>query len=152
MAASEVITHERPRSRILDDRVTDTGRRPQETISARGRFEDVHRGGYDPEQHLEDMALDGVAGEVLYPSQGLFYFKVADPPLMSAILRVYNDWLADARRAAVRGLTHRSRPPQGHRDDQPGRRPGRDQGAGARRPPGPLWRDDHRVSARAPAL
>jgi hypothetical protein len=120
MAASEVITHERPRSRILDDRVTDIGRRPQETISARGRFEDVHRGGYDPEQHLEDMALDGVGGEVLYPSQGLFYFKVADPPLMSAIFRVYNDWLADARRAAVRGLPHGSRPPQGDRDDQPG--------------------------------
>jgi hypothetical protein len=47
-----------------------------ETISAQGRFEDAHRGGCDPEQHLEDMALDGVAGEVPYPSQGLFYFKV----------------------------------------------------------------------------
>src|SRR5689334_14710520 len=66
-----------------------------ETISPQGRFEDVLRGGYDPEQHLKDMALDGVAGEVLYPSQGLFYFKVADPPLMSAIFRAYNDWLAD---------------------------------------------------------
>jgi Amidohydrolase len=66
-----------------------------ETISAQGRFEDVHRGGYDPAQHLEDMALDGVAGEVLYPSQGLFYFNVADPPLMSAIFRAYNDWLAE---------------------------------------------------------
>ncbi len=55
-----------------------------ETISAQGRFEDVRRGGYDPEQHLKDMALDGVAGEVLYPSQGLFYFTVADPLLMSA--------------------------------------------------------------------
>ncbi|MBV8776400.1 MAG: amidohydrolase [Alphaproteobacteria bacterium] len=66
-----------------------------ETISARGRFEDVHRGGYDPDQHIADMALDGVAGEVLYPSQGLFYFKVADPALMSAIFRAYNDWLAE---------------------------------------------------------
>ena len=66
-----------------------------ETISAQGRFEDVLRGGYDPEQHLEDMALDGVAGEVLYPSQGLFYFKVADTALMSAIFRAYNDWLAE---------------------------------------------------------
>src|SRR5260370_27130083 len=64
-------------------------------ISAQGRFEDVHRGGYDPRQHLEDMVLDGVAGEVLYPSQGLFYFKVADTLLMSAIFRAYNDWLAD---------------------------------------------------------
>jgi predicted TIM-barrel fold metal-dependent hydrolase len=70
-----------------------------ETISAQGRFEDVHRGGYDPEQHLKDMALDGVSGEVLYPSQGLFYFKVADTALMSAIFRAYNDWLADFCRA-----------------------------------------------------
>jgi hypothetical protein len=38
-----------------------------------------------------DMALDGVAGEVLYPSQGLFYFKVADTSLISAIFRAYND-------------------------------------------------------------
>jgi predicted TIM-barrel fold metal-dependent hydrolase len=66
-----------------------------ETISAHGRFEDVHTGGYDPEQHLTDMQLDGVAGEVLYPSQGLFYFKVTDSQLMSAIFRTYNDWLAE---------------------------------------------------------
>ena len=55
----------------------------------------MHRGGYDPEQHLADMELDGVAGEVLYPSQGLFYFRVADTALMSAIFRAYNDWLAE---------------------------------------------------------
>jgi predicted TIM-barrel fold metal-dependent hydrolase len=66
-----------------------------ETISGEGRFEDVPRGGYDPDQHLADMRLDGVAGEVLYPSQGLFYFRVADTPLMSAIFRAYNDWLAE---------------------------------------------------------
>jgi len=66
-----------------------------EAISSQGRFEDVHQGGYDPAQHLQDMQLDGVAGEVLYPSQGLFYFKVADTQLMSAIFRAYNDWLAE---------------------------------------------------------
>jgi predicted TIM-barrel fold metal-dependent hydrolase len=66
-----------------------------ETISGDGRFEDVLRGGYEPEQHLRDMALDGVVGEVLYPSQGLFYFRVADTGLMSAIFRAYNDWIAD---------------------------------------------------------
>src|SRR5215467_9093091 len=42
-----------------------------ETISGQGLFEDVPRGGYDPEQHLADTAL------------------------MSAIFRAYNDWLAD---------------------------------------------------------
>jgi len=66
-----------------------------ETISASGRFEDVPAGGYDPHQHLGDMRLDGVAGEVLYPSQGLFYFKIADSALLSAIFRAYNDWLAE---------------------------------------------------------
>jgi predicted TIM-barrel fold metal-dependent hydrolase len=66
-----------------------------ETISGRGLFEDVHRGGYDPAQHLADMALDGISGEVLYPSQGLFYFRIRDGALMSAIFRAYNDWLAE---------------------------------------------------------
>ena len=66
-----------------------------ETISGQGLMEDVHLGGYDPEQHLKDMELDGVAGEVLYPSQGLFYFRLADTALMSAIFRAYNDWIAD---------------------------------------------------------
>ncbi len=66
-----------------------------ETISDHARFEDVHVGGWDPAQHLSDMAIDGVYGEVLYPSQGLFYYKVADPLLFSAICRAYNDWLAE---------------------------------------------------------
>jgi predicted TIM-barrel fold metal-dependent hydrolase len=66
-----------------------------ETISGHGRFEDVPRGGYDPDQHLADMRLDGVAGEVLYPSQGLFYFRVADSALQAAIFRAYNEWLAE---------------------------------------------------------
>ena len=66
-----------------------------EQISAHGRFEDVHAGGYDPDQHIRDMKIDGVSAELLYPSQGLFYFKVADTGLMSAIFRAYNDWLAE---------------------------------------------------------
>lgn len=66
-----------------------------ETISDHARFEDVHEGGYEPQQHLKDMVIDGVYGEVLYPSQGLFYYKVADPALFSAICRAYNDWLAE---------------------------------------------------------
>ena len=66
-----------------------------ETIRDHATFDDVHVGGYDPDQHLSDMRLDGVSGEVLYPSQGLFYYKVEDGLLFSAICRAYNDWLAD---------------------------------------------------------
>jgi hypothetical protein len=43
-----------------------------ETISARGRFDDVLRGGYDPEQHLEDMALDGWPANSSTPRKGSF--------------------------------------------------------------------------------
>ncbi len=66
-----------------------------ETISDHAKFEDVHTGGYDPDQHIVDMKIDGVSGEVLYPSQGLFYFKVQDTKLQEAIFRTYNDWLAE---------------------------------------------------------
>ncbi len=66
-----------------------------ETISDHARFEDVHEGGYDPAQHLKDMVIDGVYGEVLYPSQGLHYYKIADPLLFSAVCRTYNDWVAE---------------------------------------------------------
>ena len=66
-----------------------------ETISYHGKFEDVLVGGYEPEEHIRDMKIDGVSGEVLYPSQGLFYFGIKDSALMSAVFRTYNDWLAE---------------------------------------------------------
>src|SRR2546427_1818747 len=56
-----------------------------ETISGQGRFEDVPRGGYDPEQHLADMRLDGVAGGELYPPPRLFFFPVLGTPPLSAV-------------------------------------------------------------------
>jgi len=64
-----------------------------ETISGRARFEDVPRGGSDPDQPRRATRLDGVAGAGLSPSPGLFYFRVADPALMSAIFRAYNPHL-----------------------------------------------------------
>lgn len=66
-----------------------------ETITSDGRIDDVPSGGYEPEEHLRDMSLDGVSGEVLYPSLGLSLFKVKDTELLSAIFRAYNDWLTD---------------------------------------------------------
>src|SRR2546430_16807775 len=58
-----------------------------ETISGRGRFEDVPRGGYDPERDLADMRLDGVAGEAVYPAHGLFYFMEVESELQAGNLR-----------------------------------------------------------------
>jgi predicted TIM-barrel fold metal-dependent hydrolase len=66
-----------------------------ETISDHGRFEEVHSGGYDPAQHIIDMGVDGIHGEVLYPSMGLSLFMVPDSAFQAAIFRAYNDWLAE---------------------------------------------------------
>ena len=77
--------------------ISDAGKRfsSPEAISAEGLFDNVHTGGYDPAKHIIDMKLDGVWGEVLYPSQGLFYFSIVDSGLTSAVFRVYNDWIAE---------------------------------------------------------
>src|SRR6266581_3199378 len=59
--------------------------------------------------------------------------------LMSAIFRAYNDWLAEFCRTdpvRLKGIA------MINLDDVPGR----DQGAGARRPPGPGRRDDHEIA------
>ena len=41
------------------------------------------------------MDLDGIAGGVLYPSQGLTLWQVPDSDLLSASFRAYNNYLAD---------------------------------------------------------
>ena len=41
------------------------------------------------------MAVDGVSGEVLYPSIGFDQFGIEDATLQEACFRVYNDWLIE---------------------------------------------------------
>jgi hypothetical protein len=69
-----------------------------ETISAQGRFEDVHRGGYDPQQHLKDMALDGVADVGL----GLSAQRV-DVPQSRKILAEIPEGVPDDEQAKIAG-------------------------------------------------
>ena len=64
-------------------------------LTAGGSMKTVPLGGVDPHAHIKDMDVDGVAGGVLYPSQGLTVYRVPDGELLSAIFRAYNDWLAD---------------------------------------------------------
>jgi predicted TIM-barrel fold metal-dependent hydrolase len=66
-----------------------------EQLTAAGSMNTIPLGGIDPHAHVKDMDLDSVAGGVLYPSQGLTVYRVPDSRLLSAILRAYNDWLAD---------------------------------------------------------
>lgn len=51
-------------------------------------------GGVDPVARVDEMALDGVDGEVLYPSLGLGLFGLEDAALQQRAFERYNTWLA----------------------------------------------------------
>jgi len=60
-----------------------------------GLWEDVRKAAYDPHAMIAELEMDGVWGACLQPSQGLFWYRLEDSELLSAICRVYNDWIAD---------------------------------------------------------
>jgi predicted TIM-barrel fold metal-dependent hydrolase len=59
-----------------------------------GRFEEK-TGGYDPNERIKEMEIDGISAEVLYPTLGLRLFGLDDAELQEACFRVYNDWLME---------------------------------------------------------
>jgi predicted TIM-barrel fold metal-dependent hydrolase len=59
-----------------------------------------HEGGKDPRRRVEEMAVDGVSQEILFPTLGLSIFGIEDPQLQQACFEVYNDWLAEYCSAA----------------------------------------------------
>jgi predicted TIM-barrel fold metal-dependent hydrolase len=67
----------------------------QDELRPAAHFADVRPGAYLPDAFLQDNAVDGVYGSVVYPTEGLQLFSVPDSELLSAIFRAYNDWIAD---------------------------------------------------------
>lgn len=55
----------------------------------------AHAGGWDPHARQTEMAEDGVAAEVIYPTLGLGLFGMDDAKLQEACFSAYNDWLAE---------------------------------------------------------
>ena len=68
---------------------------PSELKRAHHRYEDAHPGGSDPIARLEAMDLDGIDASILYPGCGQNVYRVPETPLLDAVCRVYNDWLAE---------------------------------------------------------
>ena len=69
--------------------------KPAEEIRLMGtRFEDLHRGGWDPEARLADQARDGVAAEILYPTVGMAICNHRDADYKKACFDAYNRWIA----------------------------------------------------------
>ncbi len=52
-------------------------------------------GGHDPNARIEEMEIDGVSAEVLYPTLGLRLFGLDDAKLQEACFRIFNDWLIE---------------------------------------------------------
>jgi len=64
------------------------------------------RGPWDPVARLNDMDLDGVKIEVLYPSmaRNFYSLKGDETPLQKAGLQSYNDWMTDYCKSAPKRL------------------------------------------------
>ena len=82
--------------------VIQAGRRFEDpgSIDFLGVWEDVRKAAYEPHAMLEELEADGVWGACLQPSQGLFWYRLPDSELLSALCRAYNVWIADFCRAA----------------------------------------------------
>ncbi len=66
-----------------------------------GRPDDVKNpGATEKAERINEMAADGISGEVLYPTWGLKVMSLDDPEVEAACVRVYNDWLIDYCQAA----------------------------------------------------
>lgn len=58
-------------------------------------YDDCITGGWDPKQRLLDQDRDGIGGEVIYPSLGMFLCGHKDADYKSALFAAYNEWLAE---------------------------------------------------------
>ena len=70
--------------------------KPSESLSTFGaRFDELHRGGWDPEARLAEQDRDGVAGEVIYPTVGMVLCNHRDLDYKKACFDAYNRWIAE---------------------------------------------------------
>ena len=58
-------------------------------------YEQARPSGWDPVERIKDQDIDGVEGEVLYTTLGMFLFHLKDLELQWACFRGYNDWVAE---------------------------------------------------------
>jgi predicted TIM-barrel fold metal-dependent hydrolase len=71
--------------------------RPTEEVrlDSHKTFDELHRGGWDPEARLSDQDADGVVAEVVYPSVGMLLCNHPDVDYKRACFNAYNEWIAE---------------------------------------------------------
>ena len=73
--------------------VAAAGKPPEEIRVSGVRFEDMHRGGWDPQARLAEQDRDGVAAELIYPTVGMVLCNHKDFDYKKACFEAYNRWL-----------------------------------------------------------
>lgn len=61
----------------------------------KGDYKAARPSGWDPSERLKDQDIDGISGEILYPTLGMQLFQMPDGELQRACFKVYNNWLAE---------------------------------------------------------
>lgn len=64
-------------------------------IAVTARFDDLHRGGWDPAARLADQDRDGVQAELVYPTVGMLICNHPDHAFKTACIWAYNRWLQE---------------------------------------------------------
>ncbi|HEY6427067.1 MAG TPA: amidohydrolase family protein, partial [Acidimicrobiales bacterium] len=59
-------------------------------------------GANDPDLRIKDSDEEGIWGEVIYPSLGIWAFNIRDPKLLREGVKVLNDWAIDFQRHSDR--------------------------------------------------
>jgi predicted TIM-barrel fold metal-dependent hydrolase len=80
--------------------VAAAGKPADELRMSGARFEELHRGGWDPKARLADQDRDGVGAEIIYPTVGMLMCSHPDLPYRQACFQAYNRWLEGFCKAA----------------------------------------------------
>ena len=75
--------------------VAAAGKKAEELPTFGAKFEELHRGGWDPNARLADQDRDGVAAEVIYPTVGMLLCNHPDFDYKKACFDAYNLWIAE---------------------------------------------------------
>src|SRR5579864_5662725 len=73
--------------------VASAGRDPKDLIVKYNTFAELHPGGWDGKARVAEQEVDGVSGEVVYPTIGMLISGQTDLDLMNACMWAYNRWL-----------------------------------------------------------
>jgi predicted TIM-barrel fold metal-dependent hydrolase len=70
--------------------------KPAEELRVSGvRFDELHKGGWDPDARMDDQVRDGVDAEVIYPTVGMVLCNHPDLDYKKACFDAYNRWIAE---------------------------------------------------------